>query len=362
METEQISSDSVKVVCGCLISPVCPLVSMSVDILDVTKNTGQPMAQVDIRELRKQQNTDPCVGFWLRAVKDRTKPNRTDIHSKEISMFKTFESFKIIRGLLYREVVSENERKNQLVLPICYIEKALTGLHNDMGHPSKDRTMSLLRDRFFWPGMTSDTEQWVSNCERCIKRKSKTDVRAPLVNISTSYPLDLVCIDYLTLEPSKENISNVLVITDHFTRFAVAIPTRNQTAKTTAEALYNDFIVKYGITARLHADHGANFESSIIRELCEIMGINKSRTSIYHAAGKGMTVRFNRTLISMLGTLETEKKKNWKQYIAPLVQAYKCIKHESTGFTPYMLLFGREPKLPIVIAFGLNKDNSENKM
>ena len=89
--------------------------------------------------------------------------------------------------------------------------------------------------------------------------------------------------------------------------------------------------------------------------------MNKSRTSIYHAAGNGMTERFNRTLISMLGTLETEKKKNWKQYIAPLVQAYNCIKHESTGFTPYMLFFGREPKLPIDIAFGLNKDDSDNK-
>lgn len=226
-------------------------------------------------------------------------------------MFKTFESFKIIRGLLYREVVSENNKKNQLVLPFCYIEKVLMGLHNNKGHPSKDRTMSLLRDRFFWPGMTSDTEQWVSNCEICMKRKSKTDVRATLVNISTSYPLGFVCLDYLTLETSKRNISNVLVITDHFTRFAVAIPTRNQTAKTTAEALYNDFIVKYGIPAHLHADEGANFESSIIKELCEIMKIDKSRTSINHAAGNGITERpgFNRTLISMLGTLETEKKK-----------------------------------------------------
>ena len=113
--------------------------------------------------------------------------------------------------------------------------------------------------------MTSDTEQWVSNCERCIKRKYKTVVRAPLVNITTTYPLELVCLDYLHLEPSKGNISNVLVITDHFARFAVAIPTRNQTAKLTAEVLYNDYIVKYGIPSRLHSDQGAIFESGIIK-------------------------------------------------------------------------------------------------
>ena len=108
--------------------------------------------------------------------------------------------------------------------------------------------------------------------------------------------------------------------------------------------------------ARLHSDHGANFESSIIQELCKIMGIEKSRTTPYHAAGNGMTERFNRTLISMLGTLEVEQKKDWKNYVAPLVHAYNCIKHESTGFSPYLLLFGREPKLPIDAAFGINKD------
>ena len=185
--------------------------------------------------------------------------------------------------------------------------------------------------------MTSDTEAWVSNCGRCIRRKSKTDVRAPLVNITSTYPLELVCLEYLTLEPSKGNISNVLVITDHFSRFAFAIPTRNQTAKTTV-VLYNEFIVCYGTPARLHSDQDANFESQILKELCEVMGIHKSRTTPYHASGNGMTERFNRTLISMLGTLDIEKKKKWKQYIAPLAQVYNCIK---TGkqFFPLICFF-----------------------
>ena len=164
----------------------------------------------------------------------------------------------------------------------------------------------------------------------------------------------------MTIEPSKGNISNVLVIKDHFTRFAVAIPTSNQTAKTTADALYNEFIVRYGIMARLHSDQGANFQSSIIKELCSIMGIEKSMTTPYHASGNGMTERFNRTLISMLGTLDSEQKNDWKQYIVPLVHAYNCIRHESTVFSPYLLLFVREPKLPIDVAFGMDREDSNN--
>ena len=251
--------------------------------------------------------------------------------------------------------------KNQLVLPACFIEEVLTGLHTEMGHLSKDRTLSLLRDRFFWPGMTADIDSWIKNCGRCIRRKTKTDVRAPLVNITSSYPLELVCLDYLTLEPSKGNISNVLVITDHFTRFAVAVPTRNQTAKTTADVLYNEFIAKYEIPARLHSDQGATFESEIIKQLCDMMGIKKSRTAPYHASGNGMTERFNRTLISMIGTLDPEKKRNWKPFILSLVHAYNCIRHESTGYSRYSLLFGREPRLPVDMAFGLERESVQEK-
>ena len=102
--------------------------------------------------------------------------------------------------------------------------------------------------------------------------------------------------DFLQLETSKGGYQYVLVITDHFTRYALAIPTKNTTARTTAEIFFNHFIVHYGIPKRIHSDQGANFESKLMAELCKITGMEKSRTTPYHPMGNGLCERFNRTL------------------------------------------------------------------
>ena len=91
------------------------------------------------------------------------------------------------------------------------------------------------------------------------------------------------------LEASKGDFEHLLVITDHFTKYAMAIPTRNQTAKVTAEALYNNFVAHYGFPLHLHSDQGANFESTVIKELCTMTGVTKSRTTPYNLAGNGIS-------------------------------------------------------------------------
>ena len=133
----------------------------------------------------------------------------------------------------------------------------MAGCHDDVGHQGRMRTLSLLRERFFWPGMQTEAMQHVLKCTRCLRRKTPSHV-APLQPIHVTQPLELVHMDYLSLEPSKGNIENVLVITDHFTRYALAYPSKTQQLKlqqefygtilfVTMAFLRSLFLIKVGI-------------------------------------------------------------------------------------------------------------------
>ena len=194
--------------------------------------------------------------------------------------------------------------------------------------------------------MYKDVENHVKNCPRCLRRKPMQPI-APLVPIISSQPFELLCIDFLGLEPSKGGVENILVITDHFTKYSLAVPCRSTKAKPTAKVLFDLFINHYGFPARLHSDQGRQFESKVIKELCHLAGIKKSRTTSFHPMGNGQTERYNRTLMNMLATLGEEKKKNWKAYVGSVCHAYNCTRNDTTGYSPFYLMFGRHPRLPI---------------
>uniref|UniRef100_A0AAX7TV04 Integrase catalytic domain-containing protein n=1 Tax=Astatotilapia calliptera TaxID=8154 RepID=A0AAX7TV04_ASTCA len=166
--------------------------------------------------------------------------------------------------------------------------------------------------------------------------------------------------DYLSVEPDNRDTRNILVITDHFTKFAVAVPTKDQKSRTIAKALWENFIVHYGFPSRLLSDQGRDFESHTIKELCALIGADKIRTTPYHPRGNPVE-RFNRTLLDMLGTLEEEDKSHWRDFVKPLVHAYNCTRNDTTGFSPYELMFGRQPRLPIDLVLGIQPENANHK-
>ena len=229
-------------------------------------------------------------------------------------------------------------------------------LHDDIGHQGRDRTTSVLKQRFYWPGIDAYVKEKVQNCDRCIKRKAGQRNKAELVNITSMAPMEILCLYYLSLERSKSGVENILVITDHFTRYAQDIPTTNQTARTTAQVLFDNFVVHYGFPARFHSDQGQTFESKLIEELCKIAGTEQSRTTPYHPMGNGQCKHFNQTLLKMLGTLEEYQKSDRKSHVPSLVHADNATLHSSTGYSSYFLMFGRHPRLAIDAFLGLSPD------
>ena len=311
---------------------------------------------------KKEQSQDPELREIIALIKGKKLYSRK-IKKGDSNVTKALlrikGQLKLVKGVLYRKTLLDNsaERKSrmQLILPIHLKQKVLNSCHDQVGHQGIVRTLSLLRERFYWPGMHKQATLYVNKCQKCMKRKAIPDV-APLQPIIVSQPMELVHMDFLSIEPSKGNIENVLVITDHFTRYAQAYASKTQTAQATAKLLWENFIRHYGFPEKFLSDQGRNFESELISELCKLAQVEKVHTTPYHPMTNDQCERFNSTLCNMLGTLSERDKLDWKAHLSSMTHAYNCTQHPSTTYSPYFLMFGRQPRLPIDFEMGLPVD------
>lgn len=135
--------------------------------MGATEQPGAQLAQIEFREIRKQLQ-DPVIDRWRIATTDRQIPNKT-FTREDLTMKRQFHHFKIKRVVLYRIVQENDKTLEQLVIPQCYRKEILRGLHDNIGHPGRERLLRLLRERYYWPDMLADAEGWVKKCQRCLQ-------------------------------------------------------------------------------------------------------------------------------------------------------------------------------------------------
>ena len=164
--------------------------------------------------------------------------------------------------------------------------------------------------------------------------------------LTCSGPGELLHVDFTSIEetvPLKEEpvIQNVLVLQDHFSKYVVAYVVKDQTAHTATKTLRNGNFRLFGVPAYLISDQGKAFTGHIITHLCDLYGVQKLRTTTYHAQTNGQVERMNQTIICMIGKLEEDKKACWSEHLLELLLAYSATHSAVTGYSPYYLLFGR---------------------
>ena len=243
----------------------------------------------------------------------------------------------------------------QILLPQCLRKNILVGCHDEWGHQGRNKTEQLARSRVYWPGMARDIEFYVKRYIKCAKaREMQPRVRTPMRHLMAFSPLEIIAIDFVKLDPGKGRFEDVLVITDVYTKLAQAIPCRNQHASTVAKALQEHWFTKYGIPNRIHSDQGRNFEGQVIKELCRLYDIRKTRTTPYHPEGNAQAERFNRTLFGLIKSLDQRDRRRWPELLPHLVYMYNTTPHETTRVSPFALMFGRKERIPLDHLLGVS--------
>ena len=270
---------------------------------------------------------------------------------------KVKEQLLIKNGLLYHKTRQgqADEIMFQLVVPQRHQSATLYGCHREAAHQCQHRSTALMQERFWWPGMTQDLRNHIKKCGHCRKYEAAPPV-APMKPLTCSGPGELLHVDFTSIEemvPLKEEpvIHNVLVLQDHFSKYVVAYVVKDQTAHTATKILRNGYFGLFGVPAYLISDQGKAFTGHIITHLCELYGVQKLRTSPYHASTNGQVEHMNQMIICMIRKLEEGRKACWSKHLPKLLLAYNATHSAVTGYSPYYLLFGRRPRIPVDYLF-----------
>ena len=261
-------------------------------------------------------------------------------------IWRNHQNFTTLWGTLYLHSTPKGENEDLLLFVVskAHWTATLNGCHRDAGHQGYDHTLSLLQECFWWLSMAKQMKQVIKACRHCLQYEGGSP-KAPLCPIVAITPLDLLHVDFTSIETMMElnqspRVANTLVFQDHFTKHVLAYVTPDQTAKTATKFLYGGYISIFGALARLLSNRGTSFTSSIIEELCKILGIQWLWIMPYHPQTNGLVERSHQMIIYMIGKLGEDKKANWPSHLVEIVHVYNSTWSTVTGYSPHYLMFG----------------------
>eukprot|EP00731_Ephydatia_muelleri_P035391 Em0119g4a len=305
--------------------------------------------------IRKEQQKDAVLQQVTKHLTSRngtSKPNWKQFPLKRY--LHLLKQLHMIEGVLCRRFVPGplEEVITVPVMPTSLQLEILRSCHDiiSAGHQGTGKTLDRLKRVAYWVGMAKVTELYCRSCEVCQQSKLPMPVAVPMTNVPIGRAWQMLAVDVLEVPMSSHGNRYLLVLQDYFTKWAEAIPMPDQTAERIVRVLIEVFS-HFGIPEILHSDQGRNFESTILKKTCSAFGIVKSRTTSYHPQGDGMVERFNRTLLQLLRAY-VQQQSDWESQLPLLLYAYRTARHTSTHLSPFVLLMGREPVLPITPSLG----------
>jgi hypothetical protein len=297
-------------------------------------------------DLIKEQQNDS----WCKYMKKKLRENK----------LKKNEIYTIEKSILLRKVVDSKGIERSLVcLPSSLKKEAIYSLHNDVtaGHLGFIKTLYKLKERFYFPKIDQFVRHYVRSCKDCQSRKRDYgQPKGDLQVIDSQEPFSLVGMDILgPLAKSDRDYKYIIILVDHFTKYVEASPLKEAHADDVANFFIMSGVLRHGAIKRVLTDRGQNFCSRFANEVFDVFNVKHVRTTAYHPQTNGLAEKQCKTMTDMLALYVKNNQKDWDLFIPYLVFAYNTARQDSTKYSPFYLVYGRDPVLPIDICLNLPK-------
>ena len=334
-----------------------------------TDETCKPSSNVEKEEfleltqenIQTEQENDSVLKQLLQWKREGVKPAWAEVapFSPELkSYWHDWDNIELKDGILFKKRFRAigNDAEYLFLVPTALRKAVFYQLHANItgGHLGRRKTYDKIRKRFYWCNVYKNISYWCRICSTCGARKMPhRKAKAPMQQYNVGYPMERIGLDICGPYPvSKRGHRYLMVVSCYFTKWVDAIPLKTQEAKYVATKLVNRFISIFGVPLQLHTDLGSNFESKVFQEVCKLMGINKTRTTVRRPQSDGMVERANRSIQNMISSYISDTQDDWDENRPLLMLAYRASIHETTGVSPAMMMFGRELTLPVDMTLG----------
>ena len=240
---------------------------------------------------------------------------------------------------------------NSVVLSQLYQTELLFRSHDQMGHQGVDKRYNIIQKRFEWPGLKKACEKWISACLSCQQAKDPRILRFSLQSIESTGLTEVVQIDHQKICLTATGYNQVLVMIDHFTKYAEAAPCMTASAEETCDHEIKVWIARHGCLITFQSDNGKAFVGDLTKELMKRSQVAQAHSTTCHSQTNGLVERQNRTLVSMLKLYCSRYMDDWDRHLPQVMGAYNRTEHSTMGISPHLMLTGHEKALPLTFFY-----------
>ena len=313
------------------------------------------------KSIAELQSEDPVISTVVSWIRENKRPDKIQ-NFTDMDLKTYYEKFNLLTlepddTLKFEFFNSKTQKKLYLVCVPKVMRTKIIQLNHDNptgGHLGHQKCLYKIRNRYYWPAMSKEIENYVQLCEICFRTNLKF-MKKPKNKFSiftANYPGEFLCCDLVGPLTQSKGYKWIVTMTDKFSRYSRAVPIINATSEKVAKVLVNEWISHEGLFRILLTDQGANLTTSkIMIELYNVLQIDKRRTTGYRPSVNGMVERYNRSLITILKKYVQEFPNTWSDKLKLACLAYNTAIHEGTQLSPFLIMRGRECTLPHDLLF-----------